>query len=1777
MMYEVDKHGLIATNSSLSQYDSIESIRESLNLPKPNSNLIIDSESYERIYNDKGEIANDAQIPEDYIELPKHLMQNPLFEGLLIRHGINLIEDVQGTPVLIDSWSTLSDKVDQMDGVSKLRFYRDLLNVLAEFSGGKKLVYVQEYFGLNSQDRSTNLEQLQQLMSDEFYGSFEKIKLFRDLNKHNSSRQKISGLKNKVMSGMYTVATDIHNLESAIQPMEMKPVTEVIDYYEETYKPELANRTYTYLSPTTKWMIQYENSVGKDDVGIAANAIKADGAIQQRFNMLFAKSGIVPESAKLNLDINLKYGNRQICKRNFVKWANVKCTKDQFIQLCEGKDFTQDLDYLIVQALLEGKEISGIDEKTVNSVTSDWKLFTDLYGAQDLSSYIDFLWFRTNFENNAADYESIFISLSTDNAKELALARLHANPDLMSMPLAMVALGMDINQVVDTCVNLIDIIAKDLEANRFTSNKKKDVRKIIREHTGKEFDQATGASLLAIYNVAQEMRTITSFFKVNQGITANYSDLLRWIDGLSKSKVDRDKSLSDEEKLAIPENLQKYIGQKIDFDRLFKDPVYANELQQYCEYTKTGVNYIDIIRTSPHFRAQLQGVQFMTNLIENSSFVAALSKLAMSGFQTELPNVSVDAAQLDGQENADSEESKTHFGEIQDQSLYKKMVQIGYHYAAGKALDALTDGVLGYKMMFKKGDLDSEFPGKTTQDIGMNVTFDLSTNAGINYFVDAIENQFIPWLKETYRDNLFVRALEKERDYETGKTIYGCKYDVFGRTEDLSEADKLNQVIRQFSSIMRSDSMIKTVSKHPLSIGEVMCLYSLITTKDRICAINTILREVSTYSELPKVLDKINAELDAKVQNGELQSIIEDLGGVNKLIVYRNALASNNKSSTGIDLHDGFIMTKLPTKDQVPYEEFKKIIERSIGSTANLKITEDYVGDESSKQLIIKIEITQAGVRTRYTETVSNLRYRSLDEVSLEPNVVQSILNNVTLNTKSVVDFITELNVDGVESVNDYDELSEYLNENISDESKNKVILLDLLKSISGENKVILIKSGTYSDDRVDNSFFTRFETSDKANPLTYLVIKDSALSINNWELIDLLLQLKANSNRQQDKISVLSEILSPDQQDQIEIYKMYLLDQSIDNEYKRLCSAEIDKYATALSAENELLYYQFSNLSSTIKSGDRFEREARRNGQVIIDESTGLPAKEQFLCLGKKRGNKYTFVQTSNIQGSPIVLEVTENGVKYNGLHKIAELKLHQNTVLKTPKKDKNILYSEKAYRDIEELSIGDLVYDFDDEYIVSQIVYEGLNKQLIAYNPETKTQLLFTAKSINSSIVPRYREDLSKSTRAKTSITGKDAIKFVSGLNVLREDDQIIADGKVYRFYQRLAADSILATDGTNIVKLNSSQIDELLLNHTVNFDKEFTLVGTAKTEFIDKNSIKKRYLPSHYLDMNPDFEDNVARSFILLDDNGNYKRYFSDYVKITAKDYNPQISDILVIKTVDEKLYKIANRVDNKYIVYQIDGVHDDKFNVLELSEEDLNNAIVYSRLLESKKQNYRRTIQEGVDIIDGAIGIDILDKLQDTIGLSYRIIKDNTKPTAMLSDDEIIINVAKCPSSMSVGEFISKQALHEFTHLALANLQIHSPETYFALIQYTQRLISSDEFTDELDIWKVINSSLTYDSQTEKLEEYIVRVIENSAKFTEKSDKFIEDSINKGLANLLGVDSNLFADLSKDLSIGGILRNVKSDFFKETAKTFNMNMIRNESVALNMFDNIEKYCK
>jgi len=78
---------------------------------------------------------------------------------------------------------------------------------------------------------------------------------------------------------------------------------------------------------------------------------------------------------------------------------------------------------------------------------------------------------------------------------------MYGRPELLSIPLTMITLGMDAHDIVDICCNLMGIISNDLDASRFDGFHTTDVRKLINKHS-KEFGSKTTASLLKVYDIA---------------------------------------------------------------------------------------------------------------------------------------------------------------------------------------------------------------------------------------------------------------------------------------------------------------------------------------------------------------------------------------------------------------------------------------------------------------------------------------------------------------------------------------------------------------------------------------------------------------------------------------------------------------------------------------------------------------------------------------------------------------------------------------------------------------------------------------------------------------------------------------------------------------------------------------------------------------------------------------------------------------------------------------------------------------------------------------------------------------------------------------------------------------------------------------------------------------------------------------------------------------------------------------------------------------------------
>ena len=105
--------------------------------------------------------------------------------------------------------------------------------------------------------------------------------------------------------------------------------------------------------------------------------------------------------------------------------------------------------------------------------------FIQFYNLMKNASFLDIIFEMSKYEQNVADMMSIFISLCTDNAKELRLFMIGATPELLNLPLAMLTVGMDIQDVTDVCIQYIVPLMNQLNTNRYVNSSKLEVKDAI--------------------------------------------------------------------------------------------------------------------------------------------------------------------------------------------------------------------------------------------------------------------------------------------------------------------------------------------------------------------------------------------------------------------------------------------------------------------------------------------------------------------------------------------------------------------------------------------------------------------------------------------------------------------------------------------------------------------------------------------------------------------------------------------------------------------------------------------------------------------------------------------------------------------------------------------------------------------------------------------------------------------------------------------------------------------------------------------------------------------------------------------------------------------------------------------------------------------------------------------------------------------------------------------------------------------------------------------------
>ena len=220
---------------------------------------------------------------------------------------------------------------------------------------------------------------------------------------------------------------------------------------------------------------QYNASVGKDDVGIAANGVKGFLGLTDYYN-------------------------------NFYKNELPKMSSIEIIR--SGKIFNKEFTFFDSTNSPKNYKINAIADLQIPRNSRN--IISNILG--DSFNYLN---------SNAALNLSGFLSGATDNAKELLMAKVNATTDLAAVHMYLTILGLNPDDVVEIMTSkVVEDIIKRREGNLFKDKYQTSIPTIMDDleavYRGNKILSNNLKVFKDLYYSAKELTSLSSLFGVNQ-------------------------------------------------------------------------------------------------------------------------------------------------------------------------------------------------------------------------------------------------------------------------------------------------------------------------------------------------------------------------------------------------------------------------------------------------------------------------------------------------------------------------------------------------------------------------------------------------------------------------------------------------------------------------------------------------------------------------------------------------------------------------------------------------------------------------------------------------------------------------------------------------------------------------------------------------------------------------------------------------------------------------------------------------------------------------------------------------------------------------------------------------------------------------------------------------------------------------------------------------------------------------------------------------------------
>lgn len=671
-------------------------------------------------------------------------------------------------------------------------------------------------------------------------------------------------LKNRVVSGVWAITNKLQNQMVSQIPVDMgDPQTAA--------EQSTLGRAELHINsddPSAKMMMQQQNAVGKEVIGISAVSLKAF------FGLYYYYS---------ELTDNLK----QACIANNPVDIINALDKLTFIHPTTGKitslaniDIEQVID--VINNNKELKRISLNSFATLPDKLVKSRFYNKNANTFDLLRFCKYLRDTVNL-TDAALTDSAVISAATDNAKELILAKINATPELVDIYTYLTAVGTPFLDIANFMTSeSFGFITKAGEVNIFDeSAHRRKVKTALDWFLGKELlpgadtralSEAFGVSGITpegeYKHASKEM--LISLMKDKSKVEKALKTAYLKMEG--SSNPEGDYISKSDYKSAI--NVLEWQLRAFDFKSKLKDPV--GELNKLEKISNLLPNVAEM-----SVMGQAQGINQgqRTNLYANRAFIKRVNDHVNKLFEANDIKTTFNFDQFVSDEEYRKQmiglydmvkktfnilEALTrlpHFWEmLKTTSISKAAIResswrsnVMWDFADQieadgtwmsednwKALDGYLNDYL-IASFLKQNDFRFKIPTGTTYYSGMSMEgklvnkvngyeINLNTVAGIASFKRFVEDVVIPHLKTNILlagNNTFIQNLIPYANISGDRVITGWKLPLDMMNIDASPNTKL-----LFANILSDFDLIANQSVFGMKIGDIFYLYNLIVNKD---------------------------------------------------------------------------------------------------------------------------------------------------------------------------------------------------------------------------------------------------------------------------------------------------------------------------------------------------------------------------------------------------------------------------------------------------------------------------------------------------------------------------------------------------------------------------------------------------------------------------------------------------------------------------------------------------------------------------------------------------------------------------------------------------------------------------------------------------------------------------------------------------------------------------------------------------------------------------------